>query len=150
MALSKDLLHVSHMLKNLMKGIKSFRLPRHFVTFILHHPVASAFLSWYLEIKSWYMVPILPPGNQIKVHLNQFMAPCCQRLPLVLPAHSVVNNQEKPEVLALPNWPNSPDPVDQITFMVRSSQMFIPDETAVQTLATISNVHLVDGRFKRI
>jgi len=58
----------------LMKGIKSFRLPRHFVTFILQHPVANAFLSW-------------------------------------------------------------------------SSEMFIPDETAVQTLATISDVQLVNGRW---
>ena len=33
---------------------------------------------------------------------------------------------------------------------VRSSEMYIPDETAVQTLATISHVQLVDGRFKRI
>ena len=28
--------------------------------------------------------------------------------------------------------------------------MFIPDETAVQTLATISDVQLVNGRFKRV
>ena len=60
MALSKDLLYVSHMLKNLTKGIKSFRLPRHFVTFILHHPVASAFLSWYLEIKSNQIMDMVP------------------------------------------------------------------------------------------
>ena len=31
---------------------------------------------------------------------------------------------------------------------IRSSKMFIPDETALQTLATISNVQLVDGRLK--
>ena len=45
----------------LMKGIKSFRLPRHFVAFILQHPVASAFLSWY---------PILPkfPNQLIQLY----------------------------------------------------------------------------------
>ena len=28
--------------------------------------------------------------------------------------------------------------------------MFIPDETAVQTLATISDVQLINGRFNRV
>jgi len=56
----------------LMKGIKSYRLPRKFVAFVLNHPVAQNFLLW-------------------------------------------------------------------------SSQMFIPDETALQTLATISNVSLANG-----
>ena len=63
----KALLYYSHMMKNLMKGIKSFRLPRHFVTFILHHPVANAFLSWYLEIKSSCLIYVLQYHQEIKV-----------------------------------------------------------------------------------
>ena len=31
----------------LMKGIKSYKLPRKFVAFVLNHPVAQAFLFWY-------------------------------------------------------------------------------------------------------
>ena len=30
-----------------MKGIKSYRLPRKFVAFVLNHPVAQNFLLWY-------------------------------------------------------------------------------------------------------
>ena len=36
------------------------------------------------------------------------------------------------------------------TTIIRSREMFIPDETAVQTLATISHVQLVNGRFNQI
>ena len=56
----------------LMKGVKSFQLPRHFVHFLLHHPVAQTFLNW-------------------------------------------------------------------------SRDMFIPEETAFQTLATVSNVRLLNN-----
>ena len=31
----------------LMKGMKSYKLPRKFVAFVLNHPVAQNFLLWY-------------------------------------------------------------------------------------------------------
>ena len=33
---------------SLYKGIKSYRLPRHFVVFLLSHPVARTYLDWVM------------------------------------------------------------------------------------------------------
>ena len=36
---------------SLYKGIKSYRLPRHFVVFLLNHPVARDYLDWVMFTK---------------------------------------------------------------------------------------------------
>ena len=36
---------------SLYKGIKSYRLPRHFVVFLLNHPVARNYLDWVMFTK---------------------------------------------------------------------------------------------------